>query len=51
MQYYLNSSEKFFEKNYDKRLKFLKLLDVSGVIEILFSGLFSFVDPTFIKKA
>ena len=24
MQYYLNSSEKFFEKNYDKRLKFLR---------------------------
>ncbi len=24
MQYYLNSSEKFFEKNFDKRLKFLE---------------------------
>ena len=30
--------------------EFLKLLEVSGVIEILFSGLISFVDPTFIRK-
>ena len=33
-----------------KKPKFLKFLDVSGVIDILFSGLSSFVEPTFIEK-
>ena len=30
--------------------KFLKLFDVSGVIDILFSEPSSFVDPTFIEE-
>ena len=38
MQYYLNSSEKFFEKNYDKRLKFLKDK------EFLFSEISKFIN-------